>query len=82
MAGDYGKHRRAEDEWNLVWRGRKDTRLRESVLPGVVGEWGVGTVDLVHVCDDPREVGGGSDFVFEEGILVEGQRIRKRRRLI
>lgn len=83
MAGDYGNHRRVKGEWNLFWRRRYDERWREDVLSRVVGEGGAGAMDLVHVCDDPRKVGRGSDFVVEEGILVEeGQRIGKRRRLI
>ena len=82
LAGDYGNHGRIEGKWDLSRRRGYDKRGREDMLSRVVGEWGAGAMDLVHVCDDPREVGRGSDFVVEEGILEEGQRIRKRRRLI
>lgn len=82
MVGGYGKHSRVEGELDLFWRRRDDKRLGENVLARVVRGRGAGAMDLVHVCDDPREVGRRSDFVVEKGILVEGQRTRDRWRLI
>lgn len=82
LAGGYGKHGRVEGELDLFWRWRDNKRVRENVLSRVVRGRGGGAMDLVHVCDDPREVGRGSDFVVEEGILVEEGRARDRWRLI
>ena len=52
------------------------------MLPGVVGGWGTGAMELVHVCGDPREVGRGGDLVVKEGVLEKGELVRGGRGLI
>jgi hypothetical protein len=82
LTGDYGDRGRIESERDLFWGRRSDEGMGENVLPGVVRERSAGAMDLIHECADPREVGRGSDFVVEEGVLVRGGRTRGRRGFI
>jgi hypothetical protein len=56
--------------------------MGKKLLSGVVRERGIRAMDMIHECADPRQVGGGSVHVVEEGVLVEGRPTRGRRGFI